>query len=243
MDRIAREMESQRQPRGRPSSRVGPALGRGGACRITARRRAGRCGRRTPSRWRYARRRRCCRRRSSSASPAADSPPARWPPAGPRCRSSPARRSRRPSASSALVWGVTPALTEHSTNYDTMLAGARHQILERGLAAAGRAAGGHGGRAVRHARHYQPPQDRSSLGHAAHVPGHRHVVRRAPDRLRLRGLPLDRPARQADPLGRVLEAGGPRILIDTPPELRLQLMPAGSPGSMPWCTPTSMPIT
>jgi pyruvate kinase len=34
----------------------------------------------------------------------------------------------------ALVWGVTPALTEHSTNYDTMLAVARHQILERRLA-------------------------------------------------------------------------------------------------------------
>lgn len=34
----------------------------------------------------------------------------------------------------ALVWGVTPALTEHSTNYDSMLAVARHQILERQLA-------------------------------------------------------------------------------------------------------------
>ena len=34
----------------------------------------------------------------------------------------------------ALVWGVTPALTEHSTNYDTMLSVARHQILERQLA-------------------------------------------------------------------------------------------------------------
>ena len=33
----------------------------------------------------------------------------------------------------ALVWGVTPALTEHSTNYDSMLAVARHQILERQL--------------------------------------------------------------------------------------------------------------
>jgi pyruvate kinase len=37
----------------------------------------------------------------------------------------------------ALVWGVTPALTEHSTNYDTMLAVARQQILERGLAQPG----------------------------------------------------------------------------------------------------------
>jgi pyruvate kinase len=37
----------------------------------------------------------------------------------------------------ALVWGVTPALTEHSTNYDTMLAVARQQILERHLAQPG----------------------------------------------------------------------------------------------------------
>jgi pyruvate kinase len=37
----------------------------------------------------------------------------------------------------ALVWGVTPALTEHSTNYDTMLAVARQQILERQLAQPG----------------------------------------------------------------------------------------------------------
>jgi pyruvate kinase len=37
----------------------------------------------------------------------------------------------------SLVWGVTPALTEHSTNYDTMLAGARQQILERKLAQPG----------------------------------------------------------------------------------------------------------
>jgi len=37
----------------------------------------------------------------------------------------------------ALVWGVTPALTEHSTNYDSMLAVARQQILERGLAQPG----------------------------------------------------------------------------------------------------------
>jgi pyruvate kinase len=37
----------------------------------------------------------------------------------------------------SLVWGVTPALTEHSTNYDTMLAVARQQILERGLAQPG----------------------------------------------------------------------------------------------------------
>jgi pyruvate kinase len=37
----------------------------------------------------------------------------------------------------SLVWGVTPALTEHSTNYDSMLAVARQQILERQLAQPG----------------------------------------------------------------------------------------------------------
>ena len=37
----------------------------------------------------------------------------------------------------ALVWGVTPALTEHSTDYDAMLARARREILERGLAQPG----------------------------------------------------------------------------------------------------------
>jgi pyruvate kinase len=37
----------------------------------------------------------------------------------------------------ALVWGVTPALTEHSTDYDAMLTRARREILERGLARPG----------------------------------------------------------------------------------------------------------
>jgi pyruvate kinase len=37
----------------------------------------------------------------------------------------------------ALVWGVTPALTPHSTDYDEMLGVARQQILERGLAQPG----------------------------------------------------------------------------------------------------------
>ena len=37
----------------------------------------------------------------------------------------------------SLVWGVTPALTEHSTSYDTMLAVARQQILDRQLAQPG----------------------------------------------------------------------------------------------------------
>src|SRR3954454_13855485 len=37
----------------------------------------------------------------------------------------------------ALVWGVTPVLTAHSNDYDSMLAVARQQILERGLAQPG----------------------------------------------------------------------------------------------------------
>jgi pyruvate kinase len=37
----------------------------------------------------------------------------------------------------SMVWGVTPALTDHSTDYDMMLAVARQQILERGLAQPG----------------------------------------------------------------------------------------------------------
>jgi pyruvate kinase len=37
----------------------------------------------------------------------------------------------------SLVWGVVPALAEHSSDYDVMLAVARRQILERGLAQPG----------------------------------------------------------------------------------------------------------
>jgi pyruvate kinase len=37
----------------------------------------------------------------------------------------------------SLVWGVTSALTEHSNNYDSMLAVARQQILDRKLAQPG----------------------------------------------------------------------------------------------------------
>jgi pyruvate kinase len=37
----------------------------------------------------------------------------------------------------SLVWGVTSALIQHSTDYDAMLAVARRHILERGLARPG----------------------------------------------------------------------------------------------------------
>ncbi len=37
----------------------------------------------------------------------------------------------------SMVWGVIPALTEHSSDYDSLLAAARREILLRGLAAPG----------------------------------------------------------------------------------------------------------
>jgi pyruvate kinase len=37
----------------------------------------------------------------------------------------------------SMVWGVIPALTEHSSDYDSLLAAARREILARGLAAPG----------------------------------------------------------------------------------------------------------
>ena len=37
----------------------------------------------------------------------------------------------------SMVWGVTPALTQHFTDYDMMLAVARHKLLELKLAEPG----------------------------------------------------------------------------------------------------------
>ena len=138
MDRIAREMELQRQGRG---VTIDAALGRrtatARACRSTASRRAGRSAPRTPSRWRSAPRPRCSARRSSSASPAAGSPRGR----SSTCRPTVPIFACTPEPDTfrqlSLVWGVTPALTEHFTDYDMMLAVARQQILERGLAQPG----------------------------------------------------------------------------------------------------------
>ena len=93
--------------------------------------------------------------------------------------------------------------------------------------AAGRAGGGHRGRSVRHAGHYQPPQGRSSLGRCGSpssgtgtsfgVPqiGCDCAVCRSTD-------PRDKRTRSAA----LVEADGATILIDTPPELRLQLIAA-----------------
>jgi pyruvate kinase len=78
MDRIAREMESQRPPRG---TTIDAALGRRSADDGVP-----------PLK--------CCPPPSSFASPAAASPRARWPPVGPPCQSWPAPRSRKPSGNS-----------------------------------------------------------------------------------------------------------------------------------------------
>ena len=88
-----------------------------------------------------------------------------------------------------------------------------------------RTSGGHRRRSLRHAGHYQPPQDRSSLEDASHLSGHGHVVRRAPDRLcsaRSAARPI--PGTGAPAPAPCVEADGSTILIDTPPELRLQLI-------------------
>src|SRR5690606_22014079 len=88
--------------------------------------------------------------------------------------------------------------------------------------------GGVGGRPLGRARHYQPPQDRDSLGPmrltflgtgtsfgVAQI-GCECAVCRSDD-------PRDRRTRT----GAVVEAGGARLLLDTPPELRVQLLGAG----------------
>ena len=62
----------------------------------------------------------------------------------------------------------------------------------------------------------------------AHLPRHRHELRRSAARLPLRGLPIARSARYAQPRRRGgRKQRGTRLLIDTPPELRLQLIAAG----------------
>ena len=135
-----------------------------------------------------------------------------------------------------------PALTEHSSDYDAMLVDRAASDSRARPGAAGRAAGGHRGRSLRHAGHYQPPQDRSSIGHAAHLPRDGHVVRRAPGRLRVRGLPLDRPPRRRSRSAALVEAG----TADDPdrhaaraaaPAARRRRAPAGRGR----CTPTSTP--
>ena len=99
------------------------------------------------------------------------------------------------------------------------------QILERGLAAARRARRGDGRRAVRHAGHHQPAQDRRRLGDAAHparAPAPRSASRRSAASARSAARPIR--ATGARRTGALIETDGATLLIDTPPELRLQLL-------------------
>ena len=62
----------------------------------------------------------------------------------------------------------------------------------------------------------------------ADLPRHRHELRGAAARMSLRGLPFARSARPRTRVGALVETDdGTRILIDTPPELRLQLIAGG----------------
>ena len=179
-----------------------PGEPRGPRCRSIAWRRAARSAPRTPSPWRSAPRPKCSRAPLIV------------------CFTSSGFTARKVStcrptvpifAVHARAGDVPPALA--GVGRDARAHRALHRLrrhARRGAAAdpraragaTGRAARGHGGRSVRHAGHYQPPQDRSSVGDAADLPRHGHVVRRAPDRLWLRGLPVHRSAGQAEPVGR-----------------------------------------
>ena len=95
----------------------------------------------------------------------------------------------------------------------------------------------HGRRAVRRARHDEPDEGRDGMTsrrvaarrREAHFPRHGNELRRSAARMWLRRLSFDRSARQANARRRRRrDATAARvILIDTPPELRLQLLAAG----------------
>ena len=96
---------------------------------------------------------------------------------------------------------------------------ARAAAVAHGLAQAGDRVRRHGRRAVRCAGH--APTFSRSRQCEAHVPRHRHQLRRAADRMRVQRVPVARPARQAHARRRRRRDGhGTRLLIDTPPELR-----------------------
>ena len=124
---------------------------------------------------------------------------------------------------------MTPALVRHSHRLRRdARRGHAQQILERGTGAAGRPAGRHRGRAVRHAGHYQPPQGRSSLGRCG-SPSSARARRSACPRSAAIAPSAARPTRETSGPARRHPPGrtAPRILIDTPPELRLQLVAGG----------------
>ena len=134
MDRIAREMESQRQPRG---ATIDVALGRRSADDTLSHHRSPQSG---PIRTEDAIAVAVCAAAEMLSAPLivcftssgfTARKVATCRPTVPVFACTPEPETFRQLA---LVWGVTPALTEHSTNYDTMLAVARHQILERQLA-------------------------------------------------------------------------------------------------------------
>ena len=121
------------------------------------------------------------------------------------------------------------------------------QILERGPRAARRPRGGDGGRALRRAGHHQPPQDRSAYeacGSPSSAPARPSACRRS---AALRGLPFSDRSRATSAAAsrRLVEAERrTTLLIDTPPELRLQLLAAGVIRRSTRCsTPTSTPTT
>ena len=137
MDRIAREMESQRQPRG---VTIDVALGRRSADDTLTHHRAPQSG---PVRTEDAIAVAVCAAAEMLSAPLivcftssgfTARKVATCRPTVPVFACTPEPETFRQLA---LVWGVTPALTGHSTNYDTMLAMARQQILERQLAQPG----------------------------------------------------------------------------------------------------------
>jgi pyruvate kinase len=137
MDRIAREMESQRQPRG---ATIDVALGRRSADDALTHSRSPQSG---PIRTEDAIAVAVCAAAEMLSAPLivcftssgfTARKVATCRPTVPVFACTPEPETFRQLA---LVWGVTPALTEHSTNYDTMLAVARQQILERQLAQPG----------------------------------------------------------------------------------------------------------
>jgi pyruvate kinase len=137
MDRIAREMESQRQPRG---ATIDVALGRRSADDTLTHHRSPQSG---PIRTEDAIAVAVCAAAEMLSAPLivcftssgfTARKVATCRPTVPVFACTPEPETFRQLA---LVWGVTPALTQHSTNYDSMLAVARHQILERRLAQPG----------------------------------------------------------------------------------------------------------
>ena len=129
----------------------------------------------------------------------------------------------------ALVWGVVPELVRHCDRYDQMVRLALEAVQRRELARPGDQGDRHRRRAIRRCGDHEHDQSRNRVarvkltflgtGTSFGVPqlGCACDVCRSPD-------PRDRRTR----VGAVVETnGGTRILIDTPPELRTQLIASG----------------